>query len=130
MAGTIDNGASVNWQKKAADELYGFHILNPRRDDWDATLGDDFTALKAQVDWELDGLTLADVVLMHFVPGSLSPVSMLELGMLLAFEKPLVISCPEGFWRRGNILITAARFNVPVFGALDDAVSHILDNFK
>lgn len=127
LAGTIDMGNSEDWQAKAVHHLRdcNYTILNPRRDDWDSswsqTLDDhNFTQ---QVNWELDGLTEADYVLMYLAPGSASPVSLLELGLLVGGGGPeLFIVCPPGFYRRGNVQMVAKRAGIPVYDDLERAL--------
>lgn len=125
LGGSIDKGAAVNWQAQmiAALAETDWVILNPRRDDWDATWVQDKTdpQFKAQVDWELDGLARADQVLIYFHPGNRSPISLLELGLAARGGK-LLVCCPQGFWRKGNVDIVCARFDVPVLESLDAAV--------
>jgi len=126
LAGTIDNGESVNWQKQAEEYLDDLDIiiLNPRRDDWDSnivanSLNDPF---KEQVNWELEGLGIADVVLFYFAPNSKSPVSMLELGICLETQNVIIV-CPEDFWRKSNIEITAKRYGVGIFESLETGLA-------
>ena len=71
---------------------------------------------REQVEWELDGLDRADVIAMWFMPGTKSPITLLELG-LYARSGKLLVGCPEGFWRKGNIEVVCRKFDVPL---LDD----------
>lgn len=105
LAGSIDEGRAEQWQSEAIAALSDLNvtILNPRRDHWNASLrqSEDEPDFVAQVDWELDGIALADVVLFHFSPSGPAPISLLELG--IAQGKTIVVSCPQGYWRRGNV---------------------------
>ena len=90
-------------------------ILNPRRDDYDAGQKQsiDNPYFKEQVTWELDGLDRADLIVMYLQPDTLSPISMMEIGIYintLDWNKQMVICCPDGFWRRGNIEILVDRY--------------------
>lgn len=128
LAGTIDNGNSINWQKEVVQNLADFDIsfLNPRRKDWDSSWKQtkENVAFKEQVDWELDYLENADFILMNFVKDSQSPISLLELG-LFAENKNLVVVCSSGFWRRGNVEIVCERYNVPFYENIDQALAEI-----
>ncbi|MEH6417122.1 nucleoside 2-deoxyribosyltransferase domain-containing protein [Pseudomonas sp. CGJS7] len=121
LAGSIDMGGSSDWQAQVASELAGEGVvlLNPRREDWNpawkpSTQEPEF---RRQVEWELAALQRADVILMYLQPGSQSPISLLELG-LHADSGKLLLACPEGFWRKGNVDITADRYGVPRYETL------------
>ncbi|KAA3657507.1 MAG: hypothetical protein DWQ04_27890 [Chloroflexi bacterium] len=126
LAGTIDNGTGPDWQSTVEQSLQDLDILilNPRRDEWDATWEQSIhnPQFKEQVTWELDGQEQADVILMYFAPGSKSPITLLELG-LFAHTQKLFICCPPGFWRRGNIEVVASRYNLPFFDDLDTLIT-------
>lgn len=131
LAGTIDNGNSLDWQSEVERRLleHDIVILNPRRDQWDSSWPQtiEHKQFKEQVEWELDGLERCDAILMYFAPGSKSPITLLELG-LYARAKKLIIVSPQGFWRRGNIEVVAARFGIPLFESLPEGLL-FLDQF-
>lgn len=130
LAGTIDNGNSVDWQREVMEQLRGKvdHIFNPRRPDWDASWEqrEDNPQFNVQVTWELDHIRKATQVLMYFAPGSLSPITLLELGIAAA-EAPekMVVCCPEGFWRKGNVDILCTRYGVRRAQGLSEMVEAI-----
>ena len=117
LAGSIEMGVATDWQTQLTNELSGVAILNPRRDEWDATWRQsiDEPRFRAQVEWELDGLERANVIAMWFAPDTKSPITLLELG-LHARGGRVIVGCPDGYWRRGNIEIVCARFGIPLFG--------------
>jgi hypothetical protein len=39
---------------------------------------------------------------------------------LFARSGKLLVCCPEGFWRKGNVEIVCARYGVPLVGELDE----------
>lgn len=65
-------------------------------------------------------------------PGTLSPISLLELGLLAGEmgvrregkgEKDkgkLVVCCPEGYWRRGNVQVVCERYGVVLVETLEE----------
>lgn len=55
---------------------------------------------------------------MYFAPGSQSPISLLEFGLYARTNKLMVI-CPDGFWRKGNVDIMSERYQVETFESLD-----------
>jgi hypothetical protein len=147
LGGTIEMGNSHNWQgdvikklsiaKKtvgfgSSDETESdssFNIFNPRREDWDSRWEQSILAPQfyQQVEWELTAMEKANYIIMYFDPTSRSPVSMLELGLHAGSGK-LLVCCPEGFWRKGNIDIVCSGYNVQMFETLDDIVSFLKNN--
>lgn len=122
LAGTIDNGDSFDWQSEVIKSLNGFDItiLNPRRKDWDSSWKQtiDDPQFYEQVNWELDALDKADFILMYFAPESKSPISLLELG-LYANSNKLIVCCPDGFYRKGNVEIVCKRYGISLFNSLE-----------
>ncbi len=124
LAGSIEMGTSENWQAKVEKYFEAFPeytLLNPRRDDWDASWEQDFENpnFYQQVNWELKGLEIADTILMYFAPNTKSPISLLELG-LFANSKKLLVCCPDGFWRRGNVEIVCEKYDIPIYESLEE----------
>lgn len=90
-------------------------IINPICTAWDSTWVEDTSDPRfvAQVEWEMDHGKIADVVVIYFVPGTQAPISLLELGMYAGvYGEKVVVCCPEGFWKRGNVRIVCGRFGV------------------
>lgn len=133
VAGTIDNGESENWQAKFINELssYDINIFNPRRDDWDSSWKNEIENEKfyEQVNWELDALSAADLIVVYFAPNSKSPITLLELG-LHAEQDNIIVCCPQGFWRRGNVEIVCERFLIPFYDNLDDLIADVKENLE
>ena len=130
LAGSIEMGAAENWQQRVEGLLASIPkgtVLNPRREDWDSSWKQSIrdSRFLTQVKWELEGLNRADWVLMNFCADTQSPITLLELGLTVRTGK-LIVSCPDGYWRKGNVDIVCARFGVPVFRCLDDAVDELL----
>ena len=61
---------------------------------------------------------------MWFDPKTKSPISLLELG-LFADKYKLIVYCPEGFWRKGNVDIVCKRYNVTQVNSLDELITEI-----
>jgi hypothetical protein len=61
----------------------------------------------------------ADVIVLWFDPKTKSPISLLELGLHAQDEK-MVVYCPEGFWRKGNVDIVCERHGIPHYEAESD----------
>jgi hypothetical protein len=136
LAGSIENGKAENWQTRVSIELMGVDciLLNPRRPDWDDSWEQKITnpKFKEQVTWELYMLERSDIVAMYFSPGTLSPISLLEFGLFANpadLNKRLVVYCPEGFWRKGNIDIVCERYKIKNCKNWDDFIANIGDAY-
>jgi hypothetical protein len=121
-------GTAEDWQSSMTARLADMDIviLNPRRDDWDATWRQsiDDPQFRGQVDWELDGLERARVIALWFVPESRAPISLLELG-LTARSGKVVVGCPDGFWRKGNVEVVCERFGIPLLADFNAFVAAV-----
>ena len=125
LAGAIDMGQAEDWQTHVTNGLKDLDILilNPRRDDWDSSWKQekDDPQFSEQVNWEQDGIDSADLVLVVFTKDSKAPITFLELGMNMKSDKVLVF-CPVGFYRKGNVDICCERNNVLVYEDLDELI--------
>lgn len=125
LGGSIEMGTARMWQEDVAKffEKANVILLNPRRDNWDSSWEQDISnpQFAEQVNWELDMIDLADMVLMYFDPATKSPISLLELGYLATSDR-LIVVCPQGFWRKGNVDVICQREGITVFETLDEAL--------
>lgn len=127
LAGSIEMGSAPDWQADLERSLADIEIdiYNPRRDDWDPTWvqSADNPVFRKQVEWELDGIAKADLVVMYLAPSTIAPISLLELGFLsgLGFYAltNTVVCCPEGFHRKGNVDIVCDRYGIPQVSSLE-----------
>lgn len=137
LAGSIEQGKAVNWQQATVErfkDLPGV-LFNPRREIWDASLTQDITnpVFKEQVTWELDALELADVVFFYFQADTLSPISLMELGIVatwvgMADDPPyVVLVCEDGFWRAGNIQVLCERAGIRILPTLERGLNHLAE---
>jgi hypothetical protein len=128
LAGSIEMGVAEDWQARLAIDLADVEAvaLNPRRDEWDASWRQsiDEPKFREQVEWELAGLERADVIAMWFAPDTKSPITLLELG-LHARGGRVIVGCPHGFWRRGNLEVVCARYAVPLVAAWEPFVAAV-----
>jgi len=128
LAGSIEMGKAEKWQEKIVRECSekAFIFLNPRRDDWDSswTQSIDNHNFSEQVNWELDCLEESDYIVMYFDPNTMSPISLLELG-LHATSGKLIVCCPEGFWRKGNVDIVCKRNNIYQTNNIEGVIEYL-----
>ena len=125
LGGSIEMGLAEDWQRKIINELQGQPIIffNPRRSDWNSSWEQKSTnkPFKEQVVWELEALEVADVIIMYFDPNTKSPISLLELG-LHAKEQKMIVVCPEGFWRKGNVDIVCEMYKIKQVESIDKLI--------
>jgi len=123
LAGSIEMGNAENWQERIIKSLNDENVVffNPRRDDWDSSWEQKITnpEFKKQVTWELKALENADIIVMYFDPNTKSPISLLELG-LHAKSKKLIVFCPDGFWRKGNVDIVCEKYNIKQVNSFEE----------
>jgi hypothetical protein len=125
LCGSIEMGSAINWQTYVIEKLKDLDItvLNPRRDDWDSSWVQsiDNPQFREQVEWELEAQEKADVIVIYFDKDTKSPITLLELGLFVRSGK-LIVCCPEGFWRKGNVDIVCKKYNVTQVDSLDKLV--------
>ncbi|RVU03538.1 hypothetical protein EOE18_15585 [Novosphingobium umbonatum] len=128
LGGSIDMGNAPDWQKEVIAALGQDEVdlLNPRRADWNPAWKPVASEpnFRTQVEWELAALDSADIVIMNFSAGSQAPVSLLEMGLHARGGK-LIVLCPEGYWRKGNVDITAARYGVKQVADLPELLAEL-----
>jgi Nucleoside 2-deoxyribosyltransferase like len=133
LAGSIEMGLAEPWQavveQALADE--DVVILNPRRDEWDSSWEQSIhnEVFRGQVEWELAAQEIATVVAMYFAPGTKAPITLLELG-LAARSGKVMVCCPAGFWRRGNVEVVCARYGIPLVASLATLCKHVRQRLR
>ena len=130
LAGSIEQGLAIDWQKQVIEAFNEVPVilLNPRRPDWDATWAQDPVGgpFRDQVLWELSSIAKADVVFFYFASGTISPISLMELGLVIGGmtdgDKKIIVCCPPDFHRYGNVKITCEIAEVKVYEKLEEAI--------
>jgi hypothetical protein len=113
LAGSIDDGTAENWQEIVVDSLKDKNVLlfNPRRDDWGSKYN-----LKQQIEWELDYLEEADLIIYYVTKDSKVPITLLELGLYMKdSSKKILIYCHKDFYRFTNVETTSERYGHKVY---------------
>lgn len=128
LAGSIEQGTAEDWQKRVVEQFKDIPVtfLNPRRENWDAAWAQsiDNQMFNEQVNWELDYIQSVGHVFMYFAPGTQSPISLVEFGLMIK-KKNMIVVCPKGFWRKGNVDIMCQREGIPSFGSLEQGVAEL-----
>lgn len=118
LGGTIDNGESADWQQELISVVSNIelvkpvHIYNPRREDWPSS--DSHREIDIQINWELDHLEKADLIVMNILADSKSPISLMEIGLFARTNK-LIVFCPKTFYRYDNVRVVCKRYGIPLF---------------
>ena len=129
-------GAAENWQEKLSDAMKDLDVVicNPRRDNWDSSWEQRASnpMFSQQVNWELDHLENADIIVFYFDPETKSPITLMELGLMAGLYEHkdygcggrprILVCCPDGFWRKGNVEIVCSRANIPLFNTFGGLV--------
>ena len=137
LAGSIEMGRAEDWQSVVIMALQEYivtdkvRIFNPRRPDWNSEWSQDgdHPELKNQIQWELGALERSDAILFYFQPDTLSPISLLELGLHARSDKSIVV-CPSGFWRRANVVTTAETYDIPLVSDLQAGIRKIIERIQ
>lgn len=125
LAGAIDQGSAVDWQKKVARALDDLDVLvlNPRRDDWDETWEQcqHCEPFRGQVMWEIQAQEDSDMNIFVFTKDSKAPITFFELGAF-GTRKDAIVCAEEGFYRQANLDIYCEHFNIPMYHDLDEMI--------
>lgn len=129
LAGTIDNGDSIDWQSEFIRSIssYDIDIYNPRRPDWDSSWKQSIESPEfyQQVNWELDALEKSDIIVVNILEDSKSPITLMEIGLHINSKK-LLVCCPDNFYRSGNVQIVCDRYNIPLFDNMVELTKTLL----
>lgn len=127
LAGSIEMGKAELWQdtfvKRFADT--DCVIYNPRRDDWDSSWEQtkENAQFREQVEWELNALQLSQLIVVYFDPNTQSPITLMELGLHARSAKNMIVCCPEGYFRKGNVDIVCEKYGVKQAKNFDELLS-------
>ena len=131
LGGSIEMGIAEDWQAKLTAALtdYNVALFNPRRNDWDSTWVQsiDNPQFNEQVNWELSAIEEADFVVFYFDPATKSPITLMELGLCAGAGRGLsiIVCCPDGYWRKGNVEIVCKRYGMDFVNTFDELVNQL-----
>lgn len=127
LAGSIDMGKAKNWQQEIEDKLKDEDVIlfNPRRPDWDSSWEESITnpQFREQVEWELNALEEADMIVVYFDPKGKAPITLMELG--LHKDDKIIVCCPEGYHKKGNVDVVCHKYNIKQVDDIDGLVKEI-----
>lgn len=132
LAGSIEMGKADEWQAKLAEltsSIPNLVYFNPRRDDWDSRWEQvkENKEFSDQVTWELSHLEEVDSSVFYFDPNTKSPITLLELGLTIgAGGSNIIVCCPKGFWRKGNVDIVCEMHDILQVETLEEVAEEIM----
>ena len=129
FGGSIEEGKADLWQDRLAEELADMDlvIFNPRRENWNSALKQSINEpeFRKQVEWELDAIMASDLMCFYIDPGTKSPITLFEMGLCSGHWHDMIVCCPDGFWRKGNVEIYSNRLKFPLYNNWNDFVAGI-----
>lgn len=131
LAGSIEMDKAELWQDRVIAELsqHDIVVFNPRREAWDSSWKQEAEnpQFNEQVNWELDNLDAATYKFFYFDPNTKSPITLMELGYVIGRgSENVIVVCPPGFWRRGNVEIICSRNDIYMFDTLEDGLAYLV----
>ena len=142
LAGSIEQGKATEWQDafvsalKAAGFEQNVTVFNPRRENWDASWKQSLDSPKfvEQVEWELEHIERSHLIVMYLQPDTKSPISLLELGLVAkevyVADKEMIVLCPEGFYRKGNVDVVCQYYDIAQAKDMNDLIAKTIERIK
>ena len=129
LAGSTSSAMKLNWHElieTAFKDSNKICLLNPKRPDWDSSWKENINDknFHDQISWELNGLEKANLIVLYFSPDSQSPISLLEFG-LFAKRGKLLVFCPEGYWKKGNVDVVCQHYNIKQVNSFESIINYI-----
>jgi len=133
LVGNIEMGIAPKWQMDITKHFSSLPIivLNPRQNHWNTNLKQDISnpEFHKQVQWKLKYQEKAIVIAIYLQPGTISLISLMELGLFIKTKK-MVICCPDGFHRKGNVQVMCNKYNGKLVEMLNELVEKVKDRMK
>ena len=114
-----------DWQKEMADTLMSrdkdrdYWIVNPRRKNFNTAKPEESVK---QIQWEHEGLEIADVVSYWFAKETLCPITLFELGLKLGKHSNVIVGIHPEYKRKRDLEIQVPLYNrfAPIVYSLED----------
>lgn len=102
-------------------------VFNPRRDDWNNEWNNTkhHPLLNEQINWELDHLEKSDIVVFNFEENTISPITLLELG-LFSHSNKIIVRCPENYFRVENVTQVCKRYNILMVNSIEELADEVI----
>jgi hypothetical protein len=135
LGGTIENGTAEIWSSYVIEKMkltqgmeYDVIFMNPRRDEWDSSWVQEQSnpQFNGQVNWELDNIEDSDIIFFNILPDSKSPITLMEIGLCKDKGISVIVCCPDGFYRKGNVDVICSRYGMQQYKDIDSAFGALL----
>ncbi|KXH44219.1 hypothetical protein CNYM01_08547 [Colletotrichum nymphaeae SA-01] len=131
LAGTT---SKRDWRKDVANSLAHLPVVifDPFRPDWDSTWKEDVSdeRFSNQVKWELDMQERADIIIVYFEPETEGHISLLELGLCARSKGKVIVACPEGYKKRGNVQVVCSRYEIPFVESFEELIQKLIQKLE
>lgn len=122
LAGSIDFKESTSWRDLVVSgNSKNTIFFDPTREDHD-TLGNQ--EMMSHIQWELEALELADMIILNFLPEAKSPISLVEFGLYLKSNK-LIVVCPKEFYQYRYVSAICDKYNTPIYHNLQGILKYV-----
>ena len=137
LAGSTGLGlemGALDWQLEICKALEESDVLvlNPRRgDDWGGwiPMSVENEEYRDQVEWEIEAMEFADMIVLNLLPETLSPIPMLELGLYVKSQK-LAVCCPKSYIRRAYVEILCSHYHIAMSSTFENLLYFIKECVK
>lgn len=122
LAGSIDYMLPSIWREKVIEKSDDKNIFfDPTNKDYQQL---NEKEMIDHIEWELNAMSLADKILLNFLPASLSPISLVEFGLYVSSKK-LIVICPKGFYQSRYIHKLCKEYNATCYFDLNKAIKEL-----
>lgn len=141
LADSVETDSALNWQAEMERNLADLDIViySPQ--------SADNLPPREQVEWELDAMILADLVVMHLTPGASIPFSFLKLGLQAAHSahrshirymgpfrgSNIIVFCSSDFQFKEHVDVICDRYSITRvndISKLEEIVRNSYNNFN
>lgn len=75
-------------------------------------------------------LEAAELAVFYFDPDTKAPITLMELGLAIGRgDNQIVVCCPEGYWRKGNVDVICDKYEITMLNSLEELSKHIRREF-
>lgn len=104
-----------DWQSKFTNELDSLRVdvFSPRYPSSHTVTPPD-----GLFEWEIDHMSIANVIAFNFIPDEDCSSALIALGMYAKTDR-IIVCCPDGFFKKGDIDALCNREDIPQVDSLD-----------
>ena len=80
--------------------------------------------MNLHIQLELDALEMSDIILRNFLPNTLYPISLVELGLYVSSNK-LIVVCSKEFYKSSYVHALCEKYNTLIFNKINAAFTEL-----